>query len=351
MTYLNAKPSSVSNMGEEVLGAARHRNETYDNPDLERQARNKKQCNRALKTLKTESLKGLSDALTQGPDNAKEFLKAYETKKCSLSHEKLSGLSEESQFKTVVLSETDKTDRESMRKLYNKLIRSIRKIKYMRPKELETYFETRKVDSFRELNGRSSQWVDDTLVLSEETRQAVLNNARAIQFGNSIPDSERSYVTYNLNLGLNWLRGIVPVLNLKTLAYSFGARGNAKSVAYYQDSKKLISVNRHNEGSLVHEIGHAIEYAIGSRYRIPTRVYKSYVDQINATDYPAPHKAYLKRPTEVFARMFESYIWSIAGEKNLFMIFIDENSPSMPKVDSDLIEFMTSELKKLGELK
>jgi hypothetical protein len=347
--YVNAKPSEVSNLGEEVLGAARHRNDTYDNPEAERVARAKKQSAKDLKALRLAAIEGLKVALSESTEAAKLYLQKYELDRCIISHPKFASGKSLQDLKAIVLAETDRADRESMRKLFNLAGGRIHKIKYMRPILVSSYFDTKTKDHFRESNGRTAPWSTPNLKLSSETRQAVLNVTRAVQFGNSIPDSERDHVIYSLNLGLNWLKGMLPNFDYQSLAFSFGARGNAKSVAYYQASNNLISVNRHNEGSVVHEIGHAIDAKLGCRFNIPSSIRERYVAQVRASNFSTSHKAYLCKSTEIFARLFESYVWTIAKEKNLFMIFIDSTCPSIPVMDAETLEFMKKELSSISK--
>lgn len=351
--YINSKPSKVENLGEEVLGAARHRNDTYDNPENRKAREFKKRSTKNIKELTSLYKTKFSQALSESTESAKDCLIEYESKKCFQSCEELnqfSGSMEE--FRQLVLNTTDRDTRELLRKKYNGLIRKIRNIKFFRPIELSKYFETRSKESFRELNGKTTTWIDTSLKLDPNLNSILLTKTRAIQFGNSVPDSEREYCIYNLNLGLSWIKGLVPELNLNSLAFSFGARGNAKSVAYYQDAKKLISVNRFNEGSIVHELGHAIDFDLGQiSLSMPRSIRDNYRSKLNKIENMMDsYKTYLLKPTEIFARLFEVYVHELQAKNGPmpFMLTCDPSAQHMPDLDSESIQFIKSCLSKLG---
>ncbi len=352
--FLNARPSEVQNLGVEVLGAARHRNDTYDNPEHEAVERKKKSDLKESKA-QIEALKKMTiEFIPEEESHLGDYLGIYETRLFqiqSMLRFETDVLPYED-LKAWVISKRSDEMYNTYRLRFNKMLKNKRIVKYRvrTADQAIDWIEPKKrvVDSFREMNGRTSAWNDPALRLSEETAKSVLNMARAVQFGNSVPDQERAYVVYNLNLGLNWLKGLLPQFDLNALAYSFGARGNAKSVAYYQDGSKLISVNRHNEGSLVHEIGHAIDYKLNKiSYSMPYAFVHEYKVKINSLPYN--HKEYLSKKTEIFARLFERYIFELAKDRgiNEFMLSINPEAIEMPEFTEQAKDYMAECLRKL----
>jgi len=353
--FLNARPSEVQNLGEEVLGAARHRNDTYDNPEHEARERKIKEDAKEIKK-QLESLKKLTvEFMPVETQDLIPYLINYEQR--VFQTQNMYKFDTEvltiDVLKAHVLSNKLPSDYNTMRFRFNKMLKNIRLVKYrITTKEdgIKHVMPTRRnIESFQEMNGRKSLWIDSSLKLSEEVKKSILTQARAIQFGNSVLDQEREYLIYNLNLGVNWLQGLLPNFKLQELAYSFGARGNAKSVAYYQDSKKLISVNRHNEGSLVHEIGHAIDYKLNKiSNSMPWSMRSSYMKKIESIKN-RNHKDYLSKPTEIFARLFEVYIYELASKngQSPFMLFCDPQALQMPELTTESRQWLESCLAKL----
>jgi hypothetical protein len=353
--FVNARPSRMQNLGEEVMGAHRHRNDTYDNPDRELAAKRERESKKEV-VAQVEALKRITIAfMPEDPSLLAGELRNYEHRLFQVQnmHNYAFDVMEVERIKEWVLSKSQDPSYELLRIRFNRMQANKRKLRWVRTKDqgiLHVRPAPRLVEAFQEKNGRDGTWTDSTLRLSPEVAEAVLTKARALQFGNTVPDAERVYVTYNLNLGVSWLQGLLPHFRLSNLAYAFGARGNARSVAYYQDGAKLISVNRHNEGSLVHEIGHAIDFHLGHISRtMPVAMQRAYREKIAVIDNRA-YKAYLRKPTEVFARLFEVYIYRLAEQttgQNYFMLYIDPTGVSMPVLDDEARTWLESCLAKL----
>lgn len=62
-TYYNAKPTNISNIGEDLAGAKRHHFDTYENPE---QKKKRQETNKKLKQVKEEGSKNdLPDLCTE----------------------------------------------------------------------------------------------------------------------------------------------------------------------------------------------------------------------------------------------------------------------------------------------
>lgn len=91
---------------------------------------------------------------------------------------------------------------------------------------------------------------------------------RAIQFGNSVPQSERSaWITDTFN-ALADLAEIIKFprasIGLGGLAVAFGARGEVGAVAHFETDLTVINLTRKNgAGALAHEWSHAIDNHLG----------------------------------------------------------------------------------------
>ena len=90
-TYLNAKPSKISNFGEDVLGAKRHNFRTYEEEQIKKEKlQSDKEKAQKIKELKEEVIKNL---------DAKSLINFY-TKKFTLDFSREFVCPRSSQFKT-----------------------------------------------------------------------------------------------------------------------------------------------------------------------------------------------------------------------------------------------------------
>ncbi len=345
MKHYNAKPSSVSNIGEDVLGAARHRNDTYENPEVAKAKAFQKKSKANLKELLAEYKVKFTTALHESSEAGRAVLMEYEYKKTMLSCDLLkdfNGTMEE--FRELVRGTQDRNSREILRKKFNSLNSKRHKIRFrIRPIELPKYFDTKTREAFTEYNGIKTDWTTKSESFDSKLLEA---KVRAVQFGNSVPDSERVYVSENLIKSIQILEKYFS-FDLKTLGFSFGARGRAGSIAHYQDSAKVLAFNRHWDGALIHELGHAIDYSLGLASRqIPYELEKKYRDKLRANEIPYEKRRYYEDPREIFARLFEMYCKNIIPELTQFMFF--EFNPSvMPDLDAESLQWIGGVLSKL----
>ncbi len=344
MKQYNEKPSSVRNIGEDVGGAARHRNDTYENPEVTRQKAFKKRFTQSLKLLLAEYKTKFAVALSESTECAKAILIEYELKKAITSLEALQSLpiSSANDIRDLYYKTTDNpTLRESLRKSFNSLSRKQRKIRYFRPIELPKYFESKSRNAFTEFNGIKTDWVTtskgfDTVLLATKTR--------AVQFGNSIPDTERIYCGEKLLESINILERYFTV-DFKALGFSFGARGKAGSIAHYQDSQKVLAFNRHWDGALIHELGHAIDYLLDLPSRnLPYELRSKYRQKLS--DHKVVNVHYYMKNKEIFARLFEAYCRVTIPELTTFMFF-PFNDCTLPDLDAEALAWIGSVLKPL----
>lgn len=338
-TYYNAKPSKVTNIGIDVSGAKRMHFDTYET-DAEREAKAKRKAiDNGLKVIKA-SIK--AEVLSESPN--REKLIELLNKQFEVAHGFL-GMADDSR---AIISNRRQlaVSREEIAE-FNKMIRSLNGLRRdMRSLNSEYSFKyyVQKMrnryepkDSFTEESGGTFNWKEFDCKEDVSSKVEYLKtSSRAVQFGNSVSDKERGHILIELvNFLENWK--IVEGLNnidLSPLSWSFGARGKAGSVAYYQPSLKLISVNRNNIGSLIHEIGHYID-AISNdiSHKISYATVNEYRERIKAGLSRKQLNYYCKRE-EIFARAFEAYCYKIyAG----FKPFAQMGKSFLPELNDNLI--------------
>lgn len=336
----NEKPTSVQNIGQDIKGAARHHRDTYETPEDLRKKSFVKKSKASVKALKSEYQAKLKLALAESTESAMTTLKEYEFRKTFLECDLLESLIDSTDalkkhdihaFKSLVLGETDRDKREILRKKFNRLVNTHRKIRYIRPIELSKYFEPKTKDAFREVNGHEVTWKTESKTFDVEFLK---NRTCGVQFGNSISETERVYCAENLIRSIQIFEKYFSI-DFSQLGFSYGARGKAGSIAHYQDSNKVLAFNRGWDGALVHELGHAIDYSLGRvSSSIPWSIRSKYRDKIEKHEYLRTKTKYYMKPTEIFARMFEAYVNKYCLEKTSFMIFL-ENDASLPDLDAE----------------
>ena len=345
----NQRPSNLQNIGSDILGAARHRNDTYENPEREKQKREAKQAKNDLKGLLENYKFIFATALSESTESAQKVLKEYEFKKaimaCALFKE-FSDLEtikncDLMALKSIVIGEREYTKREIMRKAFNTLHRKQHKIRYIRPIELAKYFEPKTREAFTEFNGVKSLW-------RTESKSADINAlgalTRAVQFGNSVPDIERIYCAENLLKAIEILKKYFSI-DFNTLGFSFGARGRAGCIAHYQDGAKVLAFNRHWDGALIHELVHAIDYSLGLvSDTMPYAIVQKYKAKL--VENNAPNKQYYFKRKEIFARLFEKYCESKIRELTPFM-YAEFNPSVMPELNEESIRWIDTALKEI----
>lgn len=338
MKQYNEKPSAIKNIGEDILGAKRHNFDTYENPELKAEKETKKRVKKQACALKTIAISLLNET------NFKQVILDYEFNK-TLSFFVNSGIKNCYNKENVVALKAyviqNKTN-ETV-KAFNKLVRQCSKINWniRTLEDAKKYFEKRKTEPFTELNGIKKQWELTTKFDSSVTKQ-LESSVKAVQFGNSIPDAEREYCSTKLAESIVILKKYF-AFDFKNIAFSYGARGLPRSIAHYQDSEKVLAFNRGWDGAMIHELGHAIDYALCMKSReLPNEVYSKYRAQL--IRHEVKNQKYYLCKKEIFARLFEQYCIATIPELTEFMQFTFD-SHVMPKLDQCAIEFMATTLK------
>lgn len=165
---------------------------------------------------------------------------------------------------------------------------------------------------------------------------------RGVQFGNWTNDADRQAAlnqAYDGLMDLSHALGLTPrALSLDgELGLAFGARGSGNAAAHYEPVEVVINLTKtQGAGALAHEWWHAIDNFLARRAGVPTGYAsgRNGIDKMNPTvaaainelmaavnrsDYA--HRSSLKgeywgRPTEVMARLFESWVaWRLHGEE------------------------------------
>ncbi|MFN7453285.1 MAG: hypothetical protein ACK5RO_01365 [Pseudobdellovibrionaceae bacterium] len=353
MRQYNEKPSNISNLGSDISGAARHHRDTYETPEELRAKAFKKQSTANLKALQVEYQAKLTEALKVSTEAAQNVLKDYEFDKAIASAEVFSKFKDlesikardVNALKSIVLAETDQDSREIMRKAFNKMATKRHNIRYIRPIELSKYFEKKSRDSFTEQNGVKRPWKLEQTIDINSAKDTLSKLTRAVQFGNSIPDSERVYCLANLKEALDICSETLSY-SFKELGFSFGARGKAGSVAHYQDSSKVLAFNRHWDGAFLHELGHAIDYSLGLvSSGIPSDYRQAYLEKLEANKVGSNQHYYMNRK-EIFARLFEVYFRDIQPKTTDWMQ-TTFNDSVMPELTPEIKQWMTEALKPL----
>jgi len=338
----NEKPSSVPNLGQDIKGAARHHRDTYETPEELRAKAQRKQVSGDAKRLEAEFKAKFALALNESTERGQDVLKEYELRKGQLGLG--TEFSDTNQFRAAVMNETDRTKREVLRKKFNATINKINKIRYIRPIELPRYFEPKTKNQFREVNGREVTWQTENKSFDVDFLKS---SVASVQYGNSLSDSERVYVSENLVESIKILQKYFKPEFLKGLGFSYGARGKAGSIAHYQDSLKVLAFNRGWDGALIHELGHAIDYHLGlASWKITWEMKKRYEAKLKTNEFLWSQKKYYMKPVEIFARMFEAWVYSNMPERTEFMIFINGGT-AIPDLGPEETEFMNEVLKEV----
>lgn len=311
--YYNAKPSNISNLGQDLKGAKRHNFDTYENPEEKKKKQQHNKMVKGLKeSLKLEVLKDEPNPLLVSSYLIDIFLAEYGfNSSLSLDEVKLIIIDRQAQVSnlpTFDRAEWAKVDK--LRNAFNKVRKQVKYIsnEYYAKYELRTLKKRyQPKDSYKETNGKTVDW--KTFKTEKEVDLVGLEKTtKAIQFGNTVTDSERAYILNEMLDFLDCWNFSIPTVNLFDIGWSFGARGNAQSVAYYQHKDNIISVNRNNIGSLIHEIGHFLDYRANIiSSEIPSSVVREYRAKVEANGATGSHLRYLLNKKEIFARAFEAY--------------------------------------------
>lgn len=341
--YFNAKPSQISNLGADISGAQRMNFSTYENPEA-RKAR--ATLNREKKT-EIESYKKLLFADPVDKAAIVQFLEAKFEKAYGfrLFTENASEIIKE---RRLEVRTTQKGHAE-----FNKMLTQVDRLRRATAATVSEWrfsqwiqAERKKYapkDSHKEETGKYCEWSRLPNPASIEGVSKILEaNTNAVQFGNSVPDSERGPVLGALTAFLEHWNSIDQLKNfdISKISWSFGARGNGKSVAFYDNSRRLISVNRGNIGSLIHELGHAIDHASNWVSRgISLTTFREYRRRLPA-EMRGAELAYYLNPREIFARAFE--VW--CARRFVFSEFAFCPSAFLPELNDNLINLIEQAL-------
>lgn len=294
----NEKPTAINNIGEDISGASRHRFNTYTDEQKEERERSKSQ-KKEKDTLKAD-YQALLDPV-HSIEQLRFILKEYELKIACKKIGFLAATPDE--LKQHVLKNRSRDNVNA----FNKFYRVHHRIQFKSMDELLNYFKSSKKEAYNHVTGISQSWKTSNSLLPNAIG-FLSSQVKAIQFGNSLTENERIFNLNELSKGIEELKEFVN-FDFSKVAFSFGARGRPGSVAHYQDSAKVIAINRNRCGSIVHELGHAIDYSqdLVSR-QLPAELVSRYRMKVYADPALKKQARYLLDRKEIFARFFESYM-------------------------------------------
>lgn len=301
----NERTSKFMNIGDDVDGAHRHR---YSEEKVAKRATDKARKEK-LAFLKSEFLINLSN-----PDTLKESHRFYQVS-VLIAEWGFAGFNytgDNSNDSLIAFTRQNMRSTNPVRKLYNKFTNNVWKARHCRTREdftalYESKNQNRKAPKIGEIVGYVGKW-QNPIPLREAAEKTLLYFKECeinIQFGKSVTDSEREFCLIETFHTLLRLKELNFNLDFRGYTFGFGARGKAGSVAHFEPSTKVIQINRHRNGALVHEIGHAIDFKYGLMWKFPDSIFINYGKKIEATDMPEMHKRYLQDPREVTARAIE----------------------------------------------
>lgn len=344
-TYYNAKPSNITNLGKDVSGAKRMNFDTYETSE---QRETRKRKNATDKRLKEELKQAV---LAETPD--KNLIAKLIGDRFHADH----GFWCEAENARAVIMERRKLvvmgDKDSV-KAFNTMINAYNSVKRDLRLTTSDYYFKRYVDkmvkryapksSFIGQSGARFDWKQFQEVSNIDADISYLKDyTSAVQFGNSVSDKERAYIIKELSRFIQaWKLGFTADADIGAVNWSFGARGNGQSVAFYQHNGKVISVNRNNIGSLVHELGHFLDYKAGLiSNKISYATIEAYSKTL-PTHIQGAEKRYYCSRVEVFARAFEAYCYKMNAK---FSNFAQCGKDFLPELNEELIQLVEQVLK------
>lgn len=328
----NEKPTTINNIGADIPDASRHHFNTYtDEQKTERERTKTEKKNKD--TRKADFKASLSKASTRFEMIG--LIEQYEQINLCIKL-KLSEFTSYNDIYAYVLANRTSNNVNA----FNKFVRLKRRLNYTRENELAAYFETKKVEKYQHITGIEKTWkTDDNL--SNTAINFFSNNVKAIQFGNSLHENERIFNLNELEKGIIELKSLIN-FDFKRVGFSFGARGKAGSVAHYEDTNKVIAINRNRCGAIVHEIGHALDYQKGMiSYNLPSSLVQRYREKIYANPALKVNSRYLLNIKEIFARAFEAYMSTILSNQYL----LDGDRSDWPELNESDIAWIESVVK------
>lgn len=338
--YYNAKPSKISNIGKDVAGAKRMNFDTYETEEERETKQRKKALDKNLKGLKEEFKTELFKT-SPNPFQLKDIIR----KQFSATY---GFCVSNDNARQIVREQRKEAHTTEERKAFNKMVRAFNKTRTdLSRLSSSEYFIERHIEklrkkygskkSFIEQSGQSFNWKDFEFTEKVDNDFSYLeSNAEAVQFGNSVTDNERAYILNELSTFIkSWDESsIFSKQNIKNVSWSFGARGKCNSVAYYQAGAKLISVNRNNIGSLVHELGHHLDYQNNlPSNKISWDTIKAYTEQIKDLCPDSKSLRYYASRKEIFARAFEAYCYKVNAN---FKPFAQCGDMFLPELNEEL---------------
>lgn len=343
VTQFNEKPSKHRNIGEDIGGAKRHNFDTYESDDTKKEKERMKKAKQHKSSLKKIAVESLNEA------NFKSVILNYEFQSALENFPSYDGPKEYSKdsvllLRGLVLTLKNSANYGSLVRKYNRMSRLTGRLDRRLTWDVaKDYFSKKCKNSFIETNGIKRPWLLETS-FNPDSIAHLSAITKAVQFGNSIPDSEREYCLMNLSESLRIFSKYFS-FDFKNVGFSFGARGKAGSIAHYQDSAKVIAVNRSWDGALIHEIGHAIDYSLGRVSRnMPFEIRSKY--RAKLAQNKVSNQSYYMKDVEIFARLFEVFFKSVVPETTSYMQ-TTFNPSVMPDLDAASIEFMSQSLKSI----
>lgn len=339
--YYNARPSEIGNLGRDVPEARRMHYDTYETTE-EREAKERtKAAKKELEALKAE----LKECLAESEVPCLKvirllnemFVAKYDFD--AMSSDVSAELSKRREVARLGSREEIKAYN-GLASAYNKIRRQIRYLESNYPQDtiikLQRLYGSKK--SFIEQTGKEFSWKSGKVSsVTTEAIEAAKTKTTAIQFGNGVSDKERAYLITEMNAFLAHWETVFPTVSIKPISWSFGARGKAGSVAYYQAVGRIISVNRNNVGSLIHEIGH---YLDKSSHKISSDTIRAYRDSLPSW-LDAKSLAYYCKRSEIFARAFEAYCLEIGAG---FSAFAQTGDAYLPVLNDELRQLIKETL-------
>jgi len=333
----NERASKFMNLGDDVEGAHRHR---YSEEKVMKRKADKARKEK-LAALKTAFLLDLTDDTAANKDAHKFYQYSVLVAEWSFIGFPYTGQNDNDSL--IAFTRLHKRANDQVRKLYNKFANNVWKGRHCATKTdfTELYQPktlNRKAPKIGELVGYVGQWQMPSgwNSTAEIDLQYFKDHGINLQFGKSVTDSEREFCITTTLSALLTLDSLNFNLDFSGYTFGFGARGKAGSVAHFEPSTKVIQINRHRNGALIHEIGHAIDFKHSIYYKLPHSIFDNYRTKIRAMEnIPAEHKKYLLDPREVTARAIERVMSEYFTERGFAC---DLNSSDWPDLtDSEIL--------------
>ena len=340
--YYNAKPSKISNIGLDIAGAKRMNFDTYETTEQKEIKERKKTQDKQITNIK---LAIKTEVLSESPSIP--AIIELMTKQFELTHA-LDINTAKDVMTSIDWRSTTREERADLNKkinAFNKYHREVRRLNYNPSymlRKMKAKYASK--ESFTEQSGQSFDWKDfDQITDLKDTVSFLSSSVKALQFGNSVSDNERACISFELSEFLKQWAATESLksVDLAPVCWSFGARGKAGSVAYYQASGKIVSVNRNNIGSIIHELGHYIDHVSGTVSRDMSYATVKAYEETLPKEMPSKQRRYYASRCEIFARAFEAYCFEkLFG----FSKFVQCGKAYLPELNEELIALVEKAL-------